>query len=207
MTTKQAALVAEIKQMESLLDLDYRKDPADFTPWRSMQTSIQALRLKTIKDKLVRIAVVHAYVKIDEHLGTVMAWDLFGNKKSFPQLWGTRKFKAFNYCILERLYLLQKLDWVDYLHELPRKIKSDIRAVNDLRNAMAHTFFVENRRTRPMWKGKDIFTVGGLSQFHTDTGAIYDYFLERFWGAKITRTAAVARQVSAGSGASLGVCT
>src|SRR5947208_2348894 len=62
------------------------------------------------RDQLTRSAVILKYVLMDEFLSGVMCWHYFGKKRGFPDLWKTKRFKSFNYFILEKLYLLQKLD-------------------------------------------------------------------------------------------------
>jgi hypothetical protein len=94
-------------------------------------------------------------------------------------LWRTAKFKAFNYHVLERLYLVQKADFVRARTRLPKKVYKDLLALSELRNALAHSFFPENRRVKPGWKGTDIFSMAGFDQFWDDMGEASDFFFER----------------------------
>ena len=82
---------------------------------------------------------------MDEFLSAVICWHYFGKKRGFPELWKTKRFKSFNYFILEKLYLLQKLDLVRSIHDTPKWVSSDLAALNELRNGIAHSFFF--RRT------------------------------------------------------------
>jgi hypothetical protein len=54
---------------------------------------------------------------------------------------------------------------------LPTKIYKDLVALNELRNGLAHSFFPENRRVKPGWKGADIFSRGLAS---TSSGTIWE---------------------------------
>ena len=49
-----------------------------------------------------------------------------------------------------------------------------------LRNAIAHSFFPENRKSKPFWKGKDIFSIEGFKAFEGDVQTAIDFFFERF---------------------------
>jgi hypothetical protein len=83
--------------------------------------------------------------------------------------------------VLERLYLLQKLDLVRSVHEIPKWVSSDLAALNDLRNGIAHSFFPQNRRRKPEWKGVSVFTMAGFEGFLKDISKLRDFFVDRFW--------------------------
>jgi len=59
------------------------------------------------------------------------------------------------------------------------KVYKYLLALNELRNALAHSFFPENRRVKPGWKGADIFSRAGFDQFWDDMGEVSDFFVER----------------------------
>jgi len=113
---------------------------------------------------------------------SVVCWQYFGKKRSFSVLWKTKRFKSFNYFILEKLYLLQKLDLVRSIHDIPKWVSSDLGALNELRNAIAHSFFPQKRRRKPAWKGQSVFTPEGCDRFLEDMQKLSDFFVERFWG-------------------------
>lgn len=138
-------------------------------------------RLELAKDQIIRSAVILKYVLMDEYLSAVICWHYFGKKRSFPRLWRTKRFKSFNYFILERLYLLQKLDLVKSIHTIPKYVSADLAALNDLRNGIAHSFFPQNRKRKPEWKAKSIFTDGGFERFLEDMQELSDFFVYRFW--------------------------
>jgi len=61
---------------------------------------------------------------MDEFLNMIICWQYFGKRRPFPQLWRTKRFKSFNHFILDKLYLLQKLDLVRSIHEIPKSVVS-----------------------------------------------------------------------------------
>ena len=175
LTRKQRRLVAEVRQLLSTLMLDPDTIIAD------EDVDGRTPRLELAKDQIVRSAVVSKYVLVDELLSAVICWHYFGKRRGFPQLWRTTRFRTFNYFILERLYLLQKLDLVKGIHNVPKWASTDLAALNDLRNGIAHSFFPQNRRRKPDWKGRNIFTEAGFERFLKDMEKLSGFFVERFW--------------------------
>jgi len=175
LTAKQRHLVGELRQLLSTLMLDPDVIIAD------EDVDGRTPRLELAKDQIIRSAVILKYVLMDEFLSAVICWHYFGKKRSFPQLWKTKRFRSFNHFVLERLYLLQKLDLVKSIHDIPKPIVADLAALNDLRNGIAHSFFPQNRRRKPDWKAKSIFTDAGFERFLQDMGKLSDFFVERFW--------------------------
>jgi hypothetical protein len=137
--------------------------------------------LELAKDQIIRSAIIQKYVLLDEFLSAVVCWHFFGKRRGFPELWRTKRFRSFNYFVLERLYLLQKLDLVRSIHEIPKWVSSDLAALNDLRNGIAHSFFPQNRRRKPDWKGVSVFTIEGFEDFLQDMAKLTDFFVDRFW--------------------------
>jgi hypothetical protein len=175
LTKKQSALVTELKDLMARLRLD-----ADQIVDRA-EPNARTTYLELAKDQIVRSAVILKYVLMDEHLSAAMCWHYFGKKRDFPQLWKTKRFRTFNYFIIEKLYLLQKLDLVKTICDIPSWVLSDLAALNDLRNGVAHSFFPQNRRRKPDWKGKSVFTKEGFDRFMEDMDKLSDFFHDRFW--------------------------
>ncbi len=90
--------------------------------------------------------------------------------------------------MLERLYLLQKLDLVKSIHSIPKWVAADLATLNDLRNGIAHSFFPQNRRRKPDWKGLGIFTDAGFERFLEDMGKFSEFFVTRFWAGSPEET-------------------
>ena len=175
LTKKQRALATDLKDLMARL----RLDPDQIVD--KAEPDARTTYLKLARDQIIRSAIILKYVLMDEHLSAVMCWHYFGKKRSFPQLWKTERFRTFNYFILEKLYLLQKLELVKNVHDIPGWVLSDLAALNDLRNGIAHSFFPENRRRKPDWKGKSVFTRSGFDHFLEDMDKLSEFFLDRFW--------------------------
>lgn len=176
LTKKQRVLVEELRHLMSALGLDADEIVA------GADSEARTTYLEIAKDQIIRSAVILKYVLMDEFLSAIICWHYFGKKRGFPQLWKMKRFKSFNYFILERLYLLQKLDLVRSIHDIPKWVPSDLAALNELRNGIAHSFFPQNRRRKPEWKGQSVFTRTGFDRFQEDIHKLSDFFVGRFWG-------------------------
>lgn len=175
LTKKQQRLVAELRHLTSTLRLNYDEIVSE------ADSEARTTLLELARDQLTRSVVILKYVLMDELLSAVICWHYFGKKRGFPELRKTKRFKSFNYYILEKLYLLQKLDLIRSIHDIPKWVSSDLAALNELRNGIAHSLFPQNRRRKPEWKGQSVFTREGCDRSLEDTQKLSDFFLERFW--------------------------
>jgi len=175
-TAKQRRLVGEVRELLATLMLDPEAIIGD------EEAAGRTPRLELAKDQIIRSAVILKYVLMDEFLSAIICWHYFGKRRSFQQLWKTKRFRSFNHFVLEKLYLLQKLELVKSIHDIPKPVVADLAALNDLRNGIAHSFFPQNRRRKPEWKGRSIFTEAGFERFLEDMGTLSDFFVENFWG-------------------------
>ena len=175
LTNKQRRLVGEVKNLlaSQMLDPDVIMAEAD--------PEARTTYLELAKLHIIRGAVILKYVLMDELLSAVICWHYFGRRRSFQELWKTKRFRLFNYFILERLYLLQKLDLIRGVHKIPKWVSSDLAALNELRNGIAHSFFPENRRRGPEWKGHSVFADDGWERFLEDMQKLSGFFREHFW--------------------------
>jgi hypothetical protein len=176
LTRKQRQLVNEIGQICRLLGLDFydidQRSPEGRTPM-----------LANIKRHIIRGEIVSSYTLVDELLSAGLCFYFFGTNRSFLQLWKTKRFKIFNYHILETLSLNQKLAFFSAIWPVPKNMAHDIRELNALRNGLAHSFFPENRRTsKPVWKGKSIFSLEGLGLFNDDTHEVTGWLSNKVFG-------------------------
>ncbi len=166
MTKKQRRLVRELRELTELLGLDY-ENAADYNP--DARTTL----LELTQRQLIISEVVTSFTLIDEHLNTIICHFFFGRRRSFPRLWKTKRFRLFNYYILEDLSLLAKLRFAKEIQKIPKNIVENIERVNSLRNALTHAFFPENlRRWKPQYKGKSIFTLEGVKLFRDEVAEI-----------------------------------
>ena len=172
LTKKQKRLINEIEQICQALRLDFGNAGNYGADERTTQ-------LELIKRQIVLGEVVRAYTLVDENLNVAMCHFFFGKQRSFIRLWRTKRFRVFNHHIIEELPLLPKLRLVKALRSVDSRITQDIERLNALRNGLAHAFFPENlRKTKPEWKGKDIFSLDGIQAFTEDIRKIYEYFWE-----------------------------
>lgn len=179
LTPAQKKLTAELDAIYTLLAMDYW-NIEEYEP-REDRTTV----LKLQKEATIRGYIIMQYTFIDEMLSCEICKYFFGSSKSSTQLWKTKKFQNFNYHILEKLYLLEKLTFVQAFSKIPKNIATDIQELNDVRNAIAHAFFPENLRrykTKPVYKGKDIFTLEGIELFAEDRQRVNAFFSKRLKG-------------------------
>jgi len=171
LSATQRRLVKELNEIADLFNLSpssiLEEDPESWTP-----------RLRLAKDQLVRSQVVVWYALVDEFLNSRIAHYFFSRRRSFPELWRTKRFKLFNYHVLEELSLLQKLRFVKAIEQVPKPIVADIERLNALRNGLAHAFFPENlKKVKPEWKGQSILAIPTLERFGEDMQKVFDHFL------------------------------
>jgi hypothetical protein len=68
---------------------------------------------------------------------------------------------------------------------MPRGIVAYVEKLNDLRNAVAHSFFPENLRgIRRTYRGIDIFTIDGFSKLREDREPVVDFLMRRAFGIR-----------------------
>ncbi|HXE91800.1 MAG TPA: hypothetical protein VNK82_12660 [Terriglobales bacterium] len=170
LTRKQRTLVRELEEISELLGLDWGNI-------KSYEKASRTPHLERMKDHLIRGEVITQYTLIDEHLGGLICRYFFP-RRSFVKLWRTKKFRNFNYYVIEPLSLMEKLRLVKAIKNVPRGVASAIERVNGLRNGLAHAFFPENLRgSKPIYKGKDVFTLEGLKLFMEDMEFVHEFFL------------------------------
>jgi len=176
LTKKQKALVKELEEMHALVRTDF---------WNVEQYERESwtTRLELMKRHIVIGEIVIQYTLIDEHLNVRLCRYFFGRTKSFLQLWRAKRFKNFNHYVLEQLSLLEKLRFAKAITPIPKGVSVAIERINDLRNGLAHSFFPENlRRSRRLYKGKDIFSTEGISSLIDDMAKISEFFAGDYTG-------------------------
>jgi len=101
--------------------------------------------LQSIMREIIRGEVITHYPLLDEHLGSKICHYFFPNAQ-FIKLWKTKKFERFNYFVLEKMSLMEKLAFVKDIHRIPKGIAADIEAINAIHNALANAYLPENLR-------------------------------------------------------------
>lgn len=177
LTKKQKRLIEEIEEIQNNWDFNY-KDIDDVEGYE------KTIHLELVKDKFIRSIIINEYTFIDESLNMLIC-DYFFKDKDYTRLWRTKKFQNFNYYILEKIYIIQKLDLVRAFKKIPKKVVSIIHNINSVRNGLVHSFFPENlRKNKPIYKGNSIFSIEGMKKFHKDIGELHKYFYKVVLGIK-----------------------
>ena len=75
--------------------------------------------------------------------------------------------------LMDETFLLKKLAMVEAIKAVPVEVSKAIRRINDIRNALAHSIFPEQRRRympdgKVLYQGVDIFSVAGIVKFQED---------------------------------------
>lgn len=139
--------MAEVTEIAELASIDY-ENTLDY------EEEERTTRLQLMKNRIVRSQVIADYTYIDEMLGVAICHYFFGKKRGFMKLWKTKRFRNFNYYILEVLSITEKLRLVKAIRKTSKSVAADIEAINALRNGLAHAFFPENlRAAKPIYKG------------------------------------------------------
>jgi hypothetical protein len=182
LTEKQRRLTNELEEITKIVRVDY---------WNVLERERAARTpvLEVMKRELIRGEVVGQYTLIDDLLSTELC-RYFLPGKSLIKQWKTKRFRRFNYYIIERLYMTQKLAFLKDVYRVPRPIASKIEEINALRNALAHAFFPENLRAYQMkgrpaprkpivvrYKGADLFTIEGVRSFVADCADVTEFLL------------------------------
>lgn len=171
LTQKQKALLKDLQELAELIGQDYDNI-------LSYEPDARTASLELMRDQMVRGEVIMSYTVVDEFLNFAIRTYFFGHKHSFTALWKTKRFRIFNQYIIEELYLLPKLRLVQAIRKMPKSVLQNIRGLNTLRNSVAHSFFPEDlRKAKPLWKGKNIFSIEGVKAFRDDMDKLSDYFL------------------------------
>lgn len=183
LTAKQRKLLIELGEIAKIVRVDY---------WNILDRERESRTpvLEVMKRELIRGEIVGQYTLIDDILATELCRYFLPGKNQIAQ-WKTKRYRRFNYFVIEKLYLTQKLAFLKDVYVVPKGIASTIEAVNTLRNAMAHAFFPENLRAYHMkgrpapgkpvsvrYRGEDMFTATGAKKFVEDCTNVI-HFLQR----------------------------
>jgi hypothetical protein len=184
LTQKQRKLIGELEKVASIVRIDY---------WniRDREKEARTPVLEVMMRELIRGEVIGQYTLIDDLLSTEVCLYFLPGEDLIKQ-WKTKKFRRFNYYVIERLYMTQKLAFLKDVYDVPRDIASRIEEINALRNALAHAFFPENLRVYQMkgrpgprkpvivrYKGQDLFSIAGVTAFVADCSSVTDFLLRR----------------------------
>jgi hypothetical protein len=182
LTKKQRELRKNLDDIAETIGVDY---------WNILDREAAARTpvLEVIKRELIRGEIVSQYTLVDDLVATKIC-EYFFPGRGMISLWKTKRFRRFNYYILERLYLVQKLTFLKDVYRVPKNIAATIEEINTLRNAMTHAFFPENLRAYQMkgrpaprkpisvrYKGEDVFAHAGIRKFNEDCSNVVHFLV------------------------------
>jgi len=186
LTAKQRRLIAEFEEIAASIKMDY---------WNILDYAEdgRTVILQLMKQQLVRSEIITRYTLLDEFLTSIICHYYFrtpGKQFSYAKLWRTKKFQIFAHYIMDETYLLKKMTIVNAIKEIPAPVKSAIARINDVRNAIAHSFLPENRRQykpykKVMYQHADIFTKEGITKFLDDAERAQDYLIQQALGVNL----------------------
>jgi hypothetical protein len=167
LTRTERKLRAEIEKIASIVSMDVW----NIEKFRGNRIT----RLRMMKDKFVRAYVIQQYGFIDEYLTDIICNYYFHRPKEghYGRLWKTKRFRVFVHYLMDETYPLKKLSMVEAIKDVPADVAKAIRRINDVRNAIAHSLFPENRRRhmadkKLLYQGSDLFTFDGIQKFWLD---------------------------------------
>jgi len=186
LTRTEKNLRSEVEEIAATINMDVW-NIQDYEP------SERLIYLRLMKDKLIRSEVINKYTLIDEHLSSIICNFYFRRKVAdnvvhYQRLWHTKRFRVFVHHMMDEIYLLKKMEIVHALKPLPKGVRSAIHRINEVRNALAHSFFPENLRRymqdkKVTYSGVHLFSVDGLSTFLADYRLVSDCLRKRVYGA------------------------
>jgi hypothetical protein len=180
LTRLQKRLYKEAEEIAEMAQVDFWNIEKEEARWRTIS-------LRMAIAHLVTIVVVTRYTLLDEVLTNYLCTYFFkkSNSKRFGDYWKQKKFRLFVHYVLDEMYLLKKMQMVHAIRPLPKEIREVIQKANAIRNAMAHSFFPENRKEylktgKVLYDGQDIRTSAGLHKFSGDCHEAYMY-IKKNW--------------------------
>ena len=184
LTRTQRKRRSEVEQIASTVDMDVWNIERQDLPFRDVA-------LRAMKDKLVRSEVIYKYTLIDEFLTDMICDYYFQRRKksgvSYKKLWKTKNFRIFVHYLMDETFLLKKLAVVEAIEKVPTDVSNAIKRINDARNALAHSFFPENRRRymsdkKVTYKVSHLFTLEGVEKFKDDCVIAEEWLVKKiFW--------------------------
>ncbi len=132
--------------------------------------------LRSMTDQVVRSEVIFEYTMIDMELDLIFFRHFFGRARKLAAARRTPRYRTLR-SLLQNLYILQKLAIVRNFRGVPRGIASKIAAINELRNGLAHSFFLKDLSpSKRTYKGLNVFTREGFQAFRKDAWEIRCFF-------------------------------
>jgi hypothetical protein len=179
LTRTEKRLRAEVEEIAAAV----RMDVWNIEGYKQPPFNRKAL-LEIMKDKLVRSHIILKYTYIDELLTDIVCNYYFhlDSKKNttYQEMWKKKRFRTFVHYLMDETFLLKKLFLVEVIRKVPTDVSSAIKRINDVRNAVAHSLFPENRRRymrdkKVLYSGKHLLSLEGIEAFDQDCGIAERY--------------------------------
>jgi hypothetical protein len=184
LTKAEQELRSEIEQIAAAIEMDVW-DVEDHVPGPSRRYYLQEMKRKFVKSE-----VIERYTLIDEFLTDIICDYYFSrpNKSiSYRSRWRTKHFRIFVHFLTDEMFLLRKLATVEAILTVPTVVSKAIKRINDVRNALAHSFFPENRRRymankEVTYNGRNLFSLEGIQKFQEDYEIARDFLAKKVSG-------------------------
>jgi hypothetical protein len=172
-TRLQKQLLSQIQEITEILALD----PNQILVEWSGEPEAVTTHLRRIIDHLIRGEILTQYTLVDSMLNFRLGELVFGRGRSLRKVQGKAKHRALTE-ICEHIYPMEKVKVIQQHRKMPKRYVSTMAALNDLRNGLAHSFFIEDLpKAKKTFLGNDVFTPDGLSEFQKAMGALFDYLV------------------------------
>jgi hypothetical protein len=186
LTRAKRRLRSEVEEIASFVQMDV---VWNFERYADLTTS-----LKIMRDKLVRGHIIAQYTFIDEYLAMIICNYYFYRPKKknvwYRELWKTKRFRVFMHHLMDEMFVLKKLSVVEAIKDVPTDVSNAIKRINDVRNAIAHTLFPEQRRRymkekKVTYRGSDVFSMEGLQKFREDCAVAQVWLHKKAFGREM----------------------
>jgi len=172
LTRDQRKALSELKSVLHMTGLD---PDAQIKRWQSDPDAILPI-LRSMLDQVVRSEVLNWYTMTDLILDMALLDHVFGKNRSRSSLRRSRRYRTVQ-SMLRKLYPRQKLQLLRTFKNVPKPICRSIGAMNELRNGLAHSFFLEDiPPSNRTYMGRNVFTVDGLEFFLEDMRRVRYFF-------------------------------
>ncbi|SRR6266702_3667437 len=187
LTKRLQQLLADRRELALLTGIDVGKLDKYSSDWHEADVTM-AIR------QIVIGRIVTDYTLVDEMLGEIVVKYFFSsNAIHWGPQWRTKKFRIFVHHLLDETFLLKKMAIVDAIKPMPSDVRAKIHRLNSLRNAVAHSFFPENRKEykktkKVLCQGKDLFKPNGFLGYREDTSGLIVYLEQRVRSTSASKT-------------------
>ena len=170
LTKYQKRIFNEYKELLSIAHLD-----AEYI--LSQDSKLITSGLKDIMEQIIRSEIIKRYTMIEYQLEhTIEDYFFYNRSRDYNRVMRTRRYKTFH-DIIQRLSTRDKLKILCSLYDIPNNICKTIHAINDIRNVVAHSFFIfDLKKQRRLYKKINVFTLKGIEKFCDDAIEVHYFF-------------------------------